>query len=569
MSYRNQSVINSRGGAVTISNTDNREYVSIDSYHGNNIVLNKGGVSIFSPNNYQQKVDHDTFKQVGNDDNLFVGGNKYDRVNDDYSLIVGDSSALYTDKYNIWNEKFTTLATANLQPDVKKPVIPVLPGVPIENTPPMFQNVEVENPTNPAIKELQQSIKSGKTLNNAAIPAITLMDLLKGNPPSLSDLTTRVGGFISATAKSITNVTSSILKSIKGLPGLVEKLKAKSPSTQGAEFEINTAKDTMPEIITETQKELMSIEAGLGRGGNMSVNVARNARWVIGAATNTNPQATVDMTGRQVPSTVVVGEAGTTTAVVGVPEVSEVDNSSMFPCGNFTLEVGNGFNVRAGGGGVTMITSGGVNISTDTVLKLGALQTVVGAKDVNIRGEKNVSISSPNLNLTSDNQIVLNGNVGVNSNLIVKGGVYTDGEMYVNHITAPREIQQTLLGFTKEGARGFLRLGGVITGIMTFNGETGPFVIVLDQQKDNIVELTPHAHEFPNIPLTLHEGNADGGVSAQGAVRGEAASLNSQEPSTATGIVNEPKYPKGSITGLILKLLRINNSSMLTSVTLK
>jgi len=569
MSYRNQSVINSRGGAVTISNTDNREYVSIDSYHGNNIVLNKGGVSIFSPNNYQQKVDHDTFKQVGNDDNLFVGGNKYDRVNDDYSLIVGDSSALYTDKYNIWNEKFTTLATANLQPDVKKPVIPVLPGVPIENTPPMFQNVEVENPTNPAIKELQQSIKSGKTLNNAAIPAITLMDLLKGNPPSLSDLTTRVGGFISATAKSITNVTSSILKSIKGLPGLVEKLKAKSPSTQGAEFEINTAKDTMPEIITETQKELMSIEAGLGRGGNMSVNVARNARWVIGAATNTNPQATVDMTGRQVPSTVVVGEAGTTTAVVGVPEVSEVDNSSMFPCGNFTLEVGNGFNVRAGGGGVTMITSGGVNISTDTVLKLGALQTVVGAKDVNIRGEKNVSISSPNLNLTSDNQIVLNSNVGVNSNLIVKGGVYTDGEMYVNHITAPREIQQTLLGFTKEGARGFLRLGGVITGIMTFNGETGPFVIVLDQQKDNIVELTPHAHEFPNIPLTLHEGNADGGVSAQGAVRGEAASLNSQEPSTATGIVNEPKYPKGSITGLILKLLRINNSSMLTSVTLK
>lgn len=569
MSYRNQSVINSRGGAVTISNTDNREYVSIDSYHGNNIVLNKGGVSIFSPNNYQQKVDHDTFKQVGNDDNLFVGGNKYDRVNDDYSLIVGDSSALYTDKYNIWNEKFTTLATANLQPDVKKPVIPVLPGVPIENTPPMFQNVEVENPTNPAIKELQQSIKSGKTLNNAAIPAITLMDLLKGNPPSLSDLTTRVGGFISATAKSITNVTSSILKSIKGLPGLVEKLKAKSPSTQGAEFEINTAKDTMPEIITETQKELMSIEAGLGRGGNMSVNVARNARWVIGAATNTNPQATVDMTGRQVPSTVVVGEAGTTTAVVGVPEVSEVDNSSMFPCGNFTLEVGNGFNVRAGGGGVTMITSGGVNISTDTVLKLGALQTVVGAKDVNIRGEKNVSISSPNLNLTSDNQIVLNSNVGVNSNLIVKGGVYTDGEMYVNHITAPREIQQTLLGFTKEGARGFLRLGGVITGIMTFNGETGPFVIVLDQQKDNIVELTPHAHEFPNIPLTLHEGNADGGVSAQGAVRGEAASLNSQEPSTATGIVNEPKYPKGSITGLILKLLRINNSSMLTSVTFK
>jgi hypothetical protein len=295
---------------------------------------------------------------------------------------------------------------------------------------------------------------------------------------------------------------------------------------------LNTSKEAIPDLIAKTQEELIPIEANLGDGGSMNVNVARNARWVVGAAVNNNPQANVDMVGRQTPAAVVITGDGSTTAVTGTPQVNEIDNHSMFPCGTFTLEIGNGFNVKTGGGGISMVTSGSVNIASDTVLKIGGLQTVVGSKDVVIKGDTNVSIESPNLNLTSENQILANGNLGVNSNLIVKGGSYVNGELFVNHMTAPREIQQTLVGFTKEGAYGFLTAGSKITGYVTLInapciipqlGATTitiiryPVRIDLDQQSDLAVELTPHGHEFPNIPLTLAE--SSGTTSAHAALR--------------------------------------------------
>lgn len=575
MSYRNQSVINSRGGAVTISNTENREYVSINTYSGASQTLNGTGISTFSPNNSQKKIDNDDFEHVGNDKSSFIGGKKFDRINNDYSIIIGDSVAMYTDSYGIWNDKFSQLATANLQPDIKKPVVPILPGASIDQTPPMFGEVGNKNAPNPAITQLQNNLKSGKTLNDIAIPKI---DISTKNIPNLTDLGNIAKGLILDKFNDSKKLVTNVISSVKNIPSLSEKLQASSPSTQGGNYEINTAKDTLPDLITETQKELMPIESNLGDGGSMNINVARNARLVVGATVNNNPQATVDFKGRQVPSAIVVSGAGVTTAVAGAPEVNEVDNYSMFPCGTYTLEIGNFFNVKVGGGGINMITSGSVNIVTDTVLKLGALQTIVGGDDVVIKGDKNVSIESSNLNLNSGDQIILNSNVGVSNNIIVNGGAYIDGEVCLNHITAPREIQQTLIGFTKEGARGFLRSGDKITGTIllknfpdiTSSGttiiidKTVKFEITLDQQSDLAVELTPHGHEFPNIPLTLSEGNPAGGVSAQGAVRDTAAVMNAPTPSSASGISNTNKYPK---TNTDPEAFITNDSSKQVNVT--
>lgn len=570
MSYRNQSVINSRGGAITVSNTENREYVSMNSYSGASQTLNGTGITTFSPNNSQKKTDNDDFEHIGNDKSSYVGGKKFDRVNSDYSMIIGDSVAMYTDSYGIWNDKFSQLATANLQPDIKKPVVPILPGASLDQTPPIFGDVGNKNATNPAITDLQNNIKSGKVLNDIAIPKI---DLSQKNIPSLSDIGGIAKKLIADKISDSTKFVSGIISSVKNIPKLAEKLQPTSPSTQGGNYEVNTAKDVLPDLITETQKELMPIESNLGDGGSMNINVARNARLVVGATVNNNPQATVDMVGRQVPSAVVISGDGITTAVAGAPEVTEVDNFSMFPCGTYTLEIGNQFNVKVGGGGINLITSGGVNIVTDTVIKIGSLQTIIGGDDVVIKGDKNVSIESSNLNITSDNQIILNGNVGVNSNMLIKGGAYVDGELCVNHITAPREIQQTLIGFTKEGARGFLRSGDKITGTIKISNieqndapvtAVFPFEITLDQQPGLAVELTPHGHEFPNIPLTLSEGDPFAGVSAQGAVRGAAEVMNFAVPAGAGGIDNTNKYPK---TNTDAKAFLSNDSSKRANVT--
>jgi len=584
MSYRNQSVINSRGGSITMSSTENREYISMNSYGGANMSLNNAGVTVFSPNNHQKKVDNDDFEDVANDKSSLIRGKKFDRVNNDYSIIVGDALALNIDSYGVWNEKFSKVAAAVAQPDIKKPTIPVLPGAPLENIPPMFANVGNKNVDNPAIKELTDNLKSGKTLNDVSIPKVDFSGNFKQDVTSLKNFLvqtvankiTDAKNFASGVVSSIQGIGSKLATQLSQLPDelkspkFLENLQPTSPSTQGGNYEINTAKEALPELITETQKELMPIEANLGDGGSMNVNVARNARWVVGATVNNNPQATVDMVGRQVPSAVFVTGDGCSTAVAGAPEVTPVDNHSMFPCGTLTMEVGNRFSVKSGGGGISFNTCGGIDITTDTILKMGGLQTIVGSQDVVIKGDKNVSIDSDNLNLTSGNQIVLNGNTGVNMNLLVKGGAYVNGELCVNHITAPREIQETLIGFTKEGALGFLRSGEKITGsiiLKNFRDKTSSggvivedkvcqFEIMLDAQTGLAVELTPHGHEFPNIPLNLQGGG--GSTSAQGAVRDAAQVMNFQVAADASGIDNGNKYPK---TPTDPKTFIINDSS--------
>ena len=38
---------------------------------------------------------------------------------------------------------------------------------------------------------------------------------------------------------------------------------------------------------------------------------------------------------------------------------------------------------------------------------------------------------------------MVDSNFGVNGNVIIKGGLHVDGELSINHITAPKEIQET------------------------------------------------------------------------------------------------------------------------------
>lgn len=329
----------------------------------------------------------------------------------------------------------------------------------------------------------------------------------------------------------------------------------------------------LDKIIVDTQKNLTEYEQRLGDGGGGVECIARNKIVNVGAAVNTHPQAWVNPIGREVPSAVMVSEAGAMTTVTGVPEYNEVDNASMFPCGTYSIQVGNRFNVKAGGGGINLSTTGKIQLQTDGIIKIGAYQIVEAAEDIIINGTQNLSITSPNLNLTCPNQIVLNGSVGVNSNMIVKGSTYVNGEVYLNHITAPLEIQTTIPGFTKEGALGFLRVGKKFNAKVTGNMDTthGTGYIVGNNltieiiTSETVVELTPHAHEFPNLPLTLSE--SSGGGSAQGGVRAAAGSANSPSAVGAKGITNGAKsknmrvYTEGDCDGMTY-----NGSSTSTSV---
>lgn len=408
-------------------------------------------------------------------------------------------------------------------------------------------------------------------------------------------------------------------KPIKGGP-ILNKLNVANPEiVEGSSAPPNTEKQGISTLISSKQKKFNEIEKDFGTGGNYVENIIRNKHTIVGAAPNSTPQGVVVPKGKRVKAGIVVSPTGTRSQDGGVPIVQEVDNWSAFPCGNYNVDVGNRFSVKAGGGGVHLVSGGSASLISETVTKVGsATQTLIGGESVNITGNSNVTIEGELVNIKSNAQVVVDSTLGVSGNVIVQGGIYSEGELFVNHITGPREIQQTIVGFTREGAEGQLVFGSWIAGVAVIGGvaanalastvlnaelatirsafipttTTGsaatsqwpyfpdyinsppttstydtappilplaagtkivPIKIFLGFQGNNAVQLLPHGHEFPSIPMRLLE--STGNNSVNNVMRQEAIDrgINRADFAVASeSIADGPKYDKGNFLKVFL-----------------
>jgi hypothetical protein len=278
-----------------------------------------------------------------------------------------------------------------------------------------------------------------------------------------------------------------------------------STSTEGGIFKQN--KDYLDDgQIYNTQDQRTKIEQQLGKGGKVNTTIFRDKQEVVGAAFNDYPSIRIDWKGRAQPVEVVVGRQTTFTNVGAVPHVEEVANDSAFPVGNYTIQAGNKFNVTVGSGGVQIKTGGAVDISGTTVKVSGHKINVQSKAGVNIASEEIIELQSlKNISLRSNKQIYIEPGLGVSKNIVVGGGSYTEGEVFVNHITAPVEIQQTedvaLYGKFNVQKNGKLAIGYVDTA----HGRRTVFA----NNDDNLIKNYDHAHYFKNVPLRLTQSNAD------------------------------------------------------------
>jgi len=398
--------------------------------------------------------------------------------------------------------------------------------------------------------------------------------------------------------------------------GPLDKLNVAIPEiVEGSSAPPNTEKQGISTLISSKQKKFNEIEKDFGTGGNYVENIIRNKHTIVGAAPNSTPQGVVVPKGKRIKAGIVVSPTGTRSQDGGVPIVQEVDNWSAFPCGNYNVDVGNRFSVKAGGGGVHLVSGGSASLISETVTKVGSTtQTLIGGESVNITGNSNVTIEGDFVNIKSDAQVVVDSTLGVSGNVIVQGGIYSEGELFVNHITGPREIQQTIVGFTSEGAEGQLVFGSWIAGVAVIGGEAAnllaskvinaelavinkifkpfdssgkpsssqwpyfpdyvtsppaaitpplvetaipvaplaagtkvvPIKIFLGFQGTRAVQLTPHGHEFPSIPMRLLE--STGNNSVNNVMRQEAIDRGINRADFAVvseAIADGAKYDKG------------------------
>lgn len=310
----------------------------------------------------------------------------------------------------------------------------------------------------------------------------------------------------------------------------------------------DSAKNDLADVVAQQANALAAAEAKLGFGGNYIETITKHKFTNVGLTFNSFASYRVSNTAKAVNQYRNVVSSGTqlTQTNIDLIEYTHIDD---MPGGNFTETIGNRYNLLVGSGGIDIKTTGPINVG-GTIMVFGGTQMNLASKeDFNIDGGTSLSVIADIINIRSRNraQTVIDDNLGVSKNLVIGGGSYTEGEVYLQHVTAPVEFQVTEsttiqdTGYTISGATITKSGGGTISSgnIVSITGGT----LTINQ---------PHTHYFKNLPLTLLATNSAVRNAAASAVNGGTAAA------TATAVVdhyntaggNKNSDPNGPINGV-------------------
>lgn len=474
--YRNKLTINQRGGTIEINNSTDREEIKISQYSGSNISINNVVTNELATNNKQTSVLFDEFHTVGNNNSLYVEKDNIVRVGGNSYELKGHITKDQIEQHEKWREKYKEIAVVNSQFNLNR-------------------GVQGQRANNPDI------IKNNRFTVNNQFKGYTNIPVTNSITDDVSNYTPvqeRETTGPALTPPDVTNIDQAFGQTTgTEASGILKYGAGSSSSTQDGQWFANNQKEALKDQMLALQAELSEIESRLGNGGDEIASVKRHSIETIGAVVNNYPSVRIDNEGRSCVTEIGVSARSVYRHFGELPLVEEVDNASNFPCGTKTLNVGNRYNVMVGSGGVQIKTTGPLTFSGTSVKLAGALVNISGDRGATLNSSTYVDIFAPRIMIRSPRQVLLDSSVGVAKNLIVSGSTYIEGETYVNHISAPVEVQQTYE--TKVFGK---LVKGTIIGIVGIDGN----VYAVDTP--DTVELEPHSHHFNNVPLKLYTSNA-------------------------------------------------------------
>lgn len=536
--YTNKFTLNQRAGSVEINNSTGREALKLSHYSGSNITMNNVVNNELATNNKQTKVVFDEFKTVGNtlsettgkDKIVNISGNSYNMTGYPQKNIFNNTSVkerdnsiddedsidyLISEVYEPWKALYRQVAESNGRFSISRGG-ELFPGSvnldsdgSITGASKLRLEPEGERADNP------DRIYACKSVNGTA-PSYGRIPEVKNDDGGYDDVARYrpIGGSRCDAAPTSLTPSSSDLDMAFGredgteAPGLIEFGPNRSASTQDGNWQTDNRKSQLGSLLSDIQSDLLKFEAKMGDGGDEVTSIKRHKVENVGCMMNDYPSIRVDPKGKSVVSDVGVGVNSTYTHRDHMPMAEDVDNASNFPCGNYTLNVGNKYSVTVGSGGVQINTTGPLTFN-GTGVKLTGVNTVVsGTAGLSLGSESNIDISAPKIHLRSPRQIAIGSSLGVNGNTVIRGGLSVEGEVYVHHITAPVEIQEThdtrVYGKFNTTSRFRLKIGDVR---ITEGSSAGTYPVYADPAQ-NLIRNAPHSHHFNNLPLKLKRSNA-------------------------------------------------------------
>lgn len=502
MIYRGKYALNQRGGSITFINTTDREILNFTHFSGSFKEFNNYSNVELAVNNDQKLVMGDQFNTILGNRSEYIVGN-YDLITlGNFNLTYGDPRGMKKPLEEIKKKMAEFHNLYNLPFEIKRSSLPIFGGK---------SGQEVPCPTCKG--------QGYVVITNEADQII---------PPKHQCGCATETGLIPKTHKhEKKNVKTSECITCGGT--------GKSPSTQDGKFAPNSVKNQMPQALAKLQKDIFQYEALLGKGGDVVTNYGKNLSIVVGSEMTDFLSYRIDPKGKLIPVGVKISSDTVYQQLAASPLIEKVHVDAP-PTGSFTLSIGYKYNVLVGSGGISLKTTGPLELG-GTVTTLAGNQVIISSNnEVYIDGGARTHITGDVISLVPNKrgkyaQIFAGGNLEVDRNMIVRGGAHVEGELSLQHISAPLEYQKTeqevLGGHIVPDVRIGTVPGGIMIGIVA-----GPIVISIPHKVDGYCEsnqlqvLTePHDHLFANAPMTLYD------TSEQ--VRKDAMTLNEPQPKLA------------------------------------
>lgn len=231
-------------------------------------------------------------------------------------------------------------------------------------------------------------------------------------------------------------------------------------------------------------------ELKLGHGGDKIENISMSKVETIGLVFNDLPSIRVDPIGKLRLDGMYVTPEACVPYYLPSPHVEYVDVADI-PGGDYNLTICNKWRVNVGSKGISQQTTGPFDMYGKIFNIASEQMNICSKNEIVIDGNERLEFRARKITFypTQENAVTIAGQLHCTRNAIIKGGMYIDGELALNHITAPIQWYKTAVGewYPEPSCR--------ISALLRC--DFGAFWCEL--------WVPHHLHEYMNIPLSLLE----------------------------------------------------------------
>jgi len=482
--YRNKYVINQKGGTLSFTNTDSREAVKITHYSGSFKEFNNQTNIELATGNDQKLVLGNTFSTVRGSRNEFtqldldnvIVGDHYRKVgNLDFKVFQQWKATM--EKSGIPNIKqlFDIQRTKGVVGirGIDNGIIKLNGKGQTKNGTPYLCPLCSAN--DQSIIALNRSYNPGSfsIVSNAPGYSSSFADSSYGTTitdqgivPTLAfgaNLLKLITGLLPVhqvleNNKTVVDQQGDVLVQMSGMMGgvpcpvcnpsspfnsdlskVLDMKPGYSPSSFHGAWTVEPKKKDLINLYQQVLPKLAQIESQMGPGGSEIIEITKHKIETIGMVMNDWGAIRVDPIGKMSPAFVAVTPYMPVTVERPTPLIEQVQVDDL-PGGTYTLNVCNKYNVLVGAGGLNLKSYGVVNI-TGAMANIAAEQVNIGsANEVNIDGGSRLSLVGDIVSIRQRNneQILMDSSVGITGNLIVKGGIFVEGNLTALSTSVPQ-----------------------------------------------------------------------------------------------------------------------------------